>query len=224
MNFCQTSTDSFIIYFGDTINEKTAQKVQSVYKALKETNSQKITDLTPSYTSILVVYDFLNYSFEEIKNWIENMAIQGSLQEESKNVVEIPVYYGLEVGLDLQDIASFHNLSVKEVIWLHTNQIYSVYALGFLPGFAYMGEVNEKIATPRVANPRASIPKGSVGIADNQAAIYPKKSPGGWRILGRTPLEMFDLKYDGYSFLKVGDKVKYKEISKDEFLKMGGEI
>lgn len=226
MHISVASVDSLIIYFSDVICEEGAKKVQSAYDVLKGYKDDFIVELIPSYTSILVRFNLLHVNYHEAKTKVENIlkSAKASQKSESFRVVEIPVYYDKEVGFDLEDVADLHDLSVNEVVKIHSQKEYLVYAIGFLPGFAYMGEVDKRITAPRVANPRASIPKGSVGIADNQAAIYPQKSPGGWRILGRTPLDMFDLDFEGYSFLKVGDKVRYKPISKDEFLRQGGEI
>ena len=134
------------------------------------------------------------------------------------------MYYGLDVGLDLEMLAEEKNLQVQEVIDLHVKELYSVYAIGFAPGFAYMGQIDERLATSRLANPRKSVPKGSVAIADRQTAIYPLQSPGGWKILGRTPKAMFDVCYDGLSLLHVGDKVRFEPISKEQFLMLGGEL
>jgi KipI family sensor histidine kinase inhibitor len=136
--------------------------------------------------------------------------------------MSIPVYYDSSVGLDLVSLAQNKELSVEDVIRLHVQKDYFVYAIGFAPGFPYMGEVDKKIATPRLANPRAKVPKGSVGIADIQTAIYPKQSPGGWQIIGRTPTPMFDASYDGLSYLRVGDKVNFEPISQEMFKKLGG--
>lgn len=225
MRISPTSVDTLIIYVADNICLESVKMVRNVYETLKQ-KCDFIIELTPSYTSVLVRYNLLDMDFEEAKEMIlktlENS--KSSQKETSLNLVEIPVFYDVKVGLDLEEVASLHGLSIQEVIDIHSQKEYLVYAIGFLPGFAYMGEVDEKIATPRVANPRANIPKGSVGIADSQAAIYPQKSPGGWRILGRTPLNMFDLDYDGYSFLKVGDRVRYKPINEEEFLSQGGEL
>jgi len=134
------------------------------------------------------------------------------------------MYYSEEVGFDLDRISKLSNLSIKEVIELHSSTTYRVYTIGFLPGFAYLGEVDTKIATPRLDTPRTKIPKGSLGIADNQSAIYPIQSPGGWNIVGRTYLDMFDKNLDGFSYLSIGDRVKFRAISRDEFLKNGGVI
>lgn len=218
------SIDSFIIYFSSTISQESAKKVKFAYESIKGAKLSYIKDLVPSYTSLLVRFNALHVSFEEAKEKILTLLKeQNSTKNDSlSRQITIPVLYDTVVGLDLENVAKFHNLSIQEVIEIHSSKEYLVYAIGFLPGFAYMGEVDERIVTPRLANPRAKLPKGSVGIADNQTATYPKESPGGWRILGRTPINMFDLSYDGFSYLHVGDKVSYKPISKDEFLELGG--
>lgn len=146
-----------------------------------------------------------------------------SKEIESRFIV-LPVYYDESVGLDLADMAKDKRMSTQDIIDIHSQQEYFVYAIGFAPGFPYMGEVDESIATPRLANPRAKVPKGSVGIADRQTAVYPRQSPGGWNIIGRTPIEMFDTSYEGFSYFRVGDKVKFMPISQDEFIKQGGEL
>jgi len=224
--FSVASVDSLIIYFGQSISESVAKEVRDSFHALKNANLLHVNEIVPSYTSILISYDFLQIDYKEICKEIDdvlNRAEEFSSEVQTR-MISIPVYYGKEVGLDLEELAKMKKLSVEEIISLHVNKEYFVYAIGFSPGFPYMGEVDEVLATPRLANPRAKVPKGSVGIADNQTAIYPQLSPGGWQILGRTPIEMFDTSYDGFSYLKVGDKVKFRPIEKDEFLELGGEL
>jgi len=224
--FSVASVDSLIIYFGQEIGDSVARKVREAFYALKNANLKHVVEIVPSYTSIMISYDFFEVSYMDICKEIDE-ALEHA-QEFSNKITtrsaSIPVYYGSEVGLDLEELANMKNLSVEEIISLHVNKEYSVYAIGFSPGFPYMGEVDEVLATPRLANPRAKVPKGSVGIADKQTAVYPQLSPGGWQILGRTPIEMFDTSYDGFSYLKVGDKVKFRPINKDEFLELGGEL
>lgn len=224
--FSVASVDSVIIYFGEQIGESVAKEVRQSFYTLKNANLKHITEIIPSYTSIMVSYDFLNVNHKQICKEIDEVLDHADefSNEIATRSVSIPVYYGSEVGLDLEELSKMKNRSVEEIISLHVNKEYFVYAIGFSPGFPYMGEVDPVLATPRLANPRAKVPKGSVGIADNQTAIYPQLSPGGWQILGRTPLEMFDTSYDGFSYLKVGDKVRFRSINKDEFLELGGEL
>ena len=224
--FSVASVDSVIIYFGQKIGESVAKEVRQSFYTLKNAKLKHITEIIPSYTSIMVSYDFLSVSYKQICKEIDEALDHADefSNEITTRSVSIPVYYGLEVGLDLEELAKMKSRSVEEIISLHVNKEYFVYAIGFSPGFPYMGEVDPILATPRLANPRAKVPKGSVGIADNQTAVYPQLSPGGWQILGRTPIEMFDTSYDGFSYLKVGDKVKFRSIEKDEFLELGGKL
>jgi KipI family sensor histidine kinase inhibitor len=219
------SVDSIIIYFADFISKDNVKLVQENYLLLKKSNNQGIIDIIPSYTSILIHYDLRYFSNEKIIEFLDEIISKEiTKQKEEGRLVEVPIYYDEEVGFDLQRISQLSNLSIKDIIELHSSTNYSVYTIGFLPGFAYLGEVDEKIATPRLQSPRSKIPKGSLGIADNQSAIYPIQSPGGWNIIGRTYLDMFDKNIDGFSFLSVGDIVKFKPISREEFLKNGGVI
>jgi KipI family sensor histidine kinase inhibitor len=226
MRFEIASYESLIIYFGDEISSLVAQKVRQAYGIIKGANLNYCFEIIPSYTTIFIRFDFMCFSFDEIV-----LSLKALLQNQnakmtdlvSRNVI-IPVFYSPEVGEDLESLADEKKLSVDDVIRLHVNKEYFVYAIGFAPGFAYMGEVDKKLATPRHANPRLKVPKGSVALADEQTAIYPKQSPGGWQILGRTPLEMFHPSYEGFSYLKVGDKVRFEPISREKFLQLGGII
>jgi len=217
------SVDSIIIYFGDVISKENSNQVKSAYKVLKDLNSPYLIEIIPSYNSILVTYDIFKYTFEDIQVYLNDLL--KNIQIENKNdseIITVDVYYGEEVGLDLQRVATKANISIQEVIEIHSSKLYDVYAIGFLPGFAYMASVNEKIITPRLSTPRKKIPKGSVAIADNQTAIYPQNSPGGWNILGKTTFELFDKSLEALSPITIESKIKFNPISKDEFLQQGG--
>jgi len=138
--------------------------------------------------------------------------------------VVLPVYYGPEVALDLEYIARECQLSTEEVIRLHSEQIYRVYAIGFSPGFAYLGNTPDQLRVARKATPRLKVPAGSLGIADNQTAIYPAQTPGGWQIIGRTPLEMIDWDSQTLTRVKVGDRVRFEPVDRDTFIAMGGRL
>ena len=213
------SYDSVIVYFGNEISQDISKKVKDFSDSIKEIKG--FSQIIPSYTSILITYDIFIFSYEEICKVLNNVQINKSNENTSK-LIEIPVYYGIEVGFDLPRISEEKNLSIKEIIELHSNEIYKVYAIGFSPGFAYMGEVNEKINVNRLKNPRSKIPKNSVAIANKQTAVYPSDSPGGWNIIGKTPLEMFDKNLKSLCPVCVGDEVKFKSINKEEFLSLGG--
>ncbi len=225
IEFKIASVDSIIIYFGNNISKENATLVQHNYILLKELENGGIIDVIPSYTTILIHYDLKFFSYDSIIKFLNQIvSLETKETKEEGRLVEIPMYYSEEVGFDLDRISKLSNLSIKEVIDLHSSTQYSVYTIGFLPGFAYLGEVDKQIATPRLQTPRSSVPKGSLGIADNQSAIYPVQSPGGWNIIGRTYLDMFDKKLDGFSYINVGDRVKFKQINREEFIKNGGII
>ena len=219
------SESSLILYFGEGIDPYIAKEVQHAYSALKKASIKGFYEIIPSYASLMVSYDVLMYGFEDVKALIEGQLQESSpLEVSQQRIVKVPVFYGEEVGLDLALVAEEKAMSVDEVVALHTQGVYSVYAIGFAPGFAYLGQIDERLATARLANPRKEVPKGSVSIADRQTAVYPTKSPGGWKILGRTPVEMFDASYEGLSLVHVGDLVQFEAISKEQFLALGGQL
>jgi inhibitor of KinA len=131
--------------------------------------------------------------------------------------VEIPVCYGEEYGPDLNDVSAMHAMTPQQVVDLHSSANYLVYFLGFVPGFAYLGELPKALATPRLPTPRRIVPPGSVGIAGNQTGVYPVATPGGWRLLGRTPISMFRPEQNGLSLLSIGDRVRFSPISPEQF-------
>ena len=222
MRFCIAGVDSLIIYFSDFIEEKTAKEVKKAYKYLKKLNLDGLIEIIPSYTSIFIQFDIFKYDYESLKYLLKNSINLDIKDDFEEKIITIDVYYGLEVGFDLKKISLEKSLSIDEIIHIHSSKIYNVYAIGFLPAFAYLGSVDEKIATARLGTPRTLVPKGSVAIADNQTAVYPQNSPGGWNIIGKIALELFDKKLDNLSIFEVGNKVKFNSISKEEFLSQGG--
>jgi inhibitor of KinA len=224
MIFKIASVDSLIIYFGDIIDDQIALNVKKAYQSLKKQNIEGIVEIIPSYTSIFISFDIFKYDFQSLKELLQNSINLDSLAELEEKIITIDVYYGIDVGLDLVDMSLKTKLTIDEIIEIHSGKLYDVYAIGFLPGFAYLASVDERIALPRLSSPRKQIPKGSVAIADSQTAVYPQASPGGWNILGRTAIELFDKKLEKLSPLSVGDKVKFNSISKEEFLSQGGII
>jgi len=217
------SVDSVIIYFSHTISKKTSLEVKSAYKLLKSLENKSLIEIVPSYTSILITYDIFKYNFKEIQIFLENILQDLKIEDEDKlEVITVDVYYGEEVGLDLHNVANKANITIEEVIKIHSSKTYDVFAIGFLPGFAYMASVDKKIVTSRLESPRKKIPKGSVAIADTQTAIYPQNSPGGWNILGKTTFELFDKTLDSLSPITIESRIKFNPISKEVFLSQGG--
>ena len=225
MNIKLASVDSVIIYFSDTISKETSLEVKSAYKLLKSLDDKNLIEIVPSYTSILITYDIFKYNYEEIQIFLEDILRDLKVEEESSlEIINVDVYYGEEVGIDLQRVANKANISIEEVIQIHSSKTYDVFAIGFLPGFAYMASVDERIVTSRLESPRKKIPKGSVAIADTQTAIYPQNSPGGWNILGKTAFELFDKTLESLSPITIESRIKFNPISKEEFLKQGGNL
>ena len=223
MKFSISNVDSLIIYFGDVITSETSSNVKKAYRFLKNQNIDGLIEIIPSYTSIFISYDIFKYDYESLKKLLEKTLINLDTKDDfQEKLITIDVYYGVEVAFDLEKIAFEKSLSIDKVIQIHSNKIYDVYTIGFLPAFAYLGNVDEKISTSRLQTPRKEVPKGSVAIADTQTAIYPKTSPGGWNIVGKTALELFDKNLENLTIFEIGNKVKFNPISKEQFLSQGG--
>ncbi len=214
------------IIFGDTIDEDINQQVLSFFNCLKKQNITGVKDIIPTYTSVTVVYDIMtiqkrdntvsafDYMNHEIEKALQNV---DSIKTEAEKIISIPVCYDISLGIDLEEMAGQKNLSIEEIVELHSAVTYRVYMIGFMPGFPYMGKVNDKIVAQRKNSPRKKVVAGSVGIAEFQTGIYPFDSPGGWNIIGQTPMMMFNTHYIESCLLKPGDKVNFVPISLHEF-------
>ncbi|MGX0480542.1 inhibitor of KinA [Staphylococcus pasteuri] len=217
---------SLMIYFDNKITKDTYNKVNKLVQYIKEQNHKEIIDIVPSYRAILISFD--NTSIDGTK-LIENLELNQfndseSNQLQQRKVVTIPVVYGEEFGPDLEEVASSNQLTTEEVIQIHTQQPYLIYMLGFMPGFPYLGGLDERIHTPRRSEPRVKIEAGSVGIANNQTGLYPLDSPGGWQIIGRTPLKVFDLDREPMTIYEAGEYIQFKAITQDEFEQIQADI
>jgi len=209
-----------LVELGDDISPQINQKVRELYIGTKGRRIKGIKDLVPSYRSLMVVYDPLIISLDSLEsqmNEIWNALDNARLPD--PRTVEIPVVYGDKYGPDLEWIADYHKMTPQDVIRLHTQPTYQVYMIGFMPGYPYMGEVPDELVTPRRKTPRTHVPGGSVGIAQKQTGIYPVASPGGWQIIGRTPVRLFDPQGKPPSFLEMGDRVKFFVITEQERLR-----
>ncbi|TCS41165.1 5-oxoprolinase subunit PxpB [Reinekea marinisedimentorum] len=220
------SERSVILYHNETVGEKTTAQLKAIGNAVRAELGEKLLDLVPSYQSLLVIFNPLLTTHTDVSDCLIKHIEQlpPTTPRAQSELVRLPVFYDLEVGYDLERIASHHNSSIEQVIQQHCMNIYQVYAIGFAPGFAYLGEVPEQIAMPRLESPRPKVEKGSVGIADRQTAIYPATSPGGWNIIGRCPSELFNPEKDPVMPFKVGDSVQFLPITKEEFLTLGGTL
>jgi KipI family sensor histidine kinase inhibitor len=197
-----------VIEFGDEISLATNLRVQALASLLEKFTPHAIVECLPAYSTLTIYYDPLLLTYNEVERWL-NQNVEDITQNLQPRVIQVPVVYGGEFGPDLDFVAQYHNLTTDEVIRIHSEREYHVFMLGFTPGFPYLGEVDERIATPRLDSPRLHVPAGSVGIAARQTGIYPIESPGGWRIIGRTSLKLFDLDRDPPFLIGAGDKVKF---------------
>ena len=207
------------IDFGQVIDPTINRHIRQTIERIKALQLEGIIELVPTYCALLVEYDAMLYSYSEICNIIEPTLEEGMTDttNELVTVVEVPTVYGGEFGPDLSFVASHNHLSEDEVISIHSGTDYLVYMLGFIPGFSYLGGMDSRIATPRLSSPRTLIPAGSVGIAGEQTGTYPSDSPGGWQIIGRTPVTMYDMSKAQAALLKAGDYVRYVPIDESEF-------
>ena len=225
MELRAVSENAIMLYLGDSASPDTARQVQAAVAAIERGLAEELIDLVPSYASVLVIYDPLQIDHLEAGKRIRQaLAGTTSLAADSGNTVTLPVYYATETGADLAALAQRNGLSVDDVINLHSSAAYRVYAIGFAPGFAYLGEVNERIAAPRLSTPRSTVPRGAVAIADRQTAVYPSESPGGWNLIGRCPLPMFDPASNPCMPVSVGDEVRFEPITRDRYLALGGDL
>jgi inhibitor of KinA len=212
--------------FGNLIDEETNRKALRLFHQLKNERHPWITDLIPGYSSLTIYYNLYELyhhkqadksAFETMAEMIETLASKKPADDQiSRRTMEVPVCYDESFATDLQELADANGLEPSEVIELHTARTYRIYMIGFLPGFAYMGEVDERIVMPRRTVPRTVAP-GSVGIAGKQTGIYPLQSPGGWNIIGKTPLKLFDRELPDPVLFQPGDEIKFFSISKNEF-------
>ncbi len=212
--------NALTIEFGNQISAETNDRVLMLARFFDANLFEGLIEIVPAYSSLSVFYDvsfvrrnFPDFptAFEAIKNFTEN-ALQNldDLEKNKPRLVEIPICFDEKYALDLDSVAALHNLNRSEVIGIFLAPTYRVYMLGFLPGFAYMGEVDKRIAAPRKTAPRLRVPKGSVGIAGRQTGIYSLESPGGWQIIGKTNVELFTPEAEFPTFFRAGDEVKFR--------------
>jgi len=217
--------NAMMLYLGEQTSPEVSARVQEAANAIETAMGSDLVDLVPSYASLLVVYDPMATDHLSVAHrvTIAVEALESSTSGSGESIV-LPVYYSPEAGEDLESLADKAGLSVDQVIALHTGSEYRVYAIGFAPGFAYLGEVDERIAAPRLATPRQKVPRGAVAIADRQTAVYPAVSPGGWNLIGRCPVRMFNPDSEPSMPVRVGDRVRFESVSRNRYLELGGEL
>ena len=217
--------NAFIVYFAEQTSAAVSARIQAAADSILASMGGTIVDLVPSYASLLVVFDLDRSDPFALRRQLRAaLANLSDTDAGAGELVTLPVYYSHESGPDLEVIAERGGISVEQVIEIHQQQEYRVYAIGFAPGFAYLGEVDERIAAPRLATPRQKVPRGAVAIADRQTAVYPAVSPGGWNLIGLCPTRMFDPAAEPSMPVKVGDRVRFSAIDREQFLAQGGEL
>lgn len=209
MKILPMNEETLLVSFGTEISEEIHYQMKSMVSVLE--TIEGVISIVPSYTDLAVTYTM---SYEALVKIIEAVDVK-SIEAKEKKVIEIPVCY--EMGLDIERVAELNGLSVEEVIKKHSEKAYLVYMMGFVPGFPYLGGLDESLHTPRLDQPRTKIPAGSVGIGGKQTGIYPLETPGGWNIIGRTPFKLFDSKD---TLIHMGEYVKFKPISKKAYERM----
>jgi KipI family sensor histidine kinase inhibitor len=216
--FLPAGDKALAVELGDSITPEINRKVRDLLVAIESQGIPGLVDLVPSYRSLLVYYDPLRLSLPELEDRLT--ALEQNLDQaalKAPRVVEIPTLYGGEHGPDIGQVAKHNGLTPEEVIRIHSGAEYLVYMMGFTPGFPYMGGMSERIATPRLQTPRTAIPAGSVGIAEQQTGVYPIESPGGWQLIGRTPVRLFDPQRDPPVVVAVGDYIRFIPIAEEAY-------
>ncbi|MCZ7624821.1 MAG: 5-oxoprolinase subunit PxpB [Candidatus Methylomirabilis sp.] len=214
VRFLDGGESCLVAELGDTIDIALNRRVRALGLALEQARVKGVVEAVPTYRSLAIYYNPLVISREALRQWIGRLddSVE-SLVEQPPRLMEIPTIYGGAYGPDLEFVACRNGLSPDEVVRLHADPTYHVYMLGFMAGFPYLGDLPARLAAPRLSTPRLKVPAGSVGIGGGQTGIYPIESPGGWRIIGRTPLRLFDPSAAKPTLLLPGDRVRFVPIT-----------
>jgi len=217
--------DGWMVRLFERIDEDNLAWITPLIRHCEAAFGDALVDLVPSYTTLLVVFDPLRLSPETARHRLQALlaALTPDVQTATGELRELPTWYDARVGPDLERVARHAGMSVDDVIACHAGTDYRVFALGFAPGFAFMGLLDERLAVPRLATPRPRVPAGSVAIAGGQTAAYPMVTPGGWNLLGRTAARLFDRDREGLSLLRVGDRVRFVPVDRATFERQGGD-
>lgn len=212
---------SLLVEFGQEISPEINRKITATVQLMKEQHIEGVLDIIPAFCSLLINYDPRVISYDELKGRMKNLLkVEIKAEAGRKRVFEIPVCYGGEYGPDLANIAKHAGLTEKEVIEIHSSRDYLIYMLGFLPGFTYLGGLDERIHTPRLASPRIKISAGSVGIGGSQTGIYPLDSPGGWQLMGMTPVKTYDPTREVPILVEAGDYIRFVPVTEEEYFRI----
>ena len=201
---------ALLVKLGEEIDITINQRVHALTALINLSPLDGVVETVPAYASLLIHYDPILLTYARIRSWVRGKLDQlESANQRTPRQFEVPVRYGGEFGVDLQFVADFHHLHVEDVIRIHSERIYTIYMMGFTPGFPYMGKLDAAIVTPRLETPRTHVPAGTVAIAGSQTGIYPIDSPGGWQLIGHTSLQLFDPNSESPFLFAPGDEVKF---------------
>jgi KipI family sensor histidine kinase inhibitor len=201
---------ALLVQLGDEIDVTLNQQVHALAALINSSRFEGVIETVPAYATLLVHYDPLILSFVQMKNYLREKVAQVTANEfRNPRRVEVPVRYGGEYGVDLESVAGLCQLQIEDVIRIHSQKIYIVFMMGFTPGFPYLGKLEDAIIVPRLETPRTRVPAGTVAIAGSQTGIYPIDSPGGWQLIGWTPLQLFDPESESPFLFSPGDEVKF---------------
>jgi inhibitor of KinA len=218
LKFIPAGDTAFIIKAGDEISEEINSIIRKLLIRIENEKISGVTDFIPTYNELMVCYDPSVTGCRELWSILQSCASDlESVALRETSVVHVPVLYGGEHGPDLHYVADYNGLNEEDVIRIHTSAVYLVYMLGFTPGFCYLGGMDQRIATPRRQTPRLTIPAGAVGIADSQTGIYPIDSPGGWQLIGSTPLRLFSPDSKPEFLFQAGDRIRFSRVTDDEY-------
>ncbi len=228
LRFFQISENAISIEMGGDISEETLEKITRLNEWIKQNPFAGLLSTIPAYTTLTLYFNLVELmkdaglkgftALDKISGYISAINLETTTGHPTQQpIIHIPVCYDDPFGLDMEALTAFYQLTKEEIIQLHSAAVYTVFMIGFVPGFPYLGGLSEKLTAPRKQNPRPVIPKGSVGIAGQQTGIYPLETPGGWQIIGRTPLRLFDAGRQQPSLLKAGDTIRFEAISLTEF-------
>tara|TARA_B100000575_G_scaffold201924_1_gene163652 strand:+ start:21865 stop:22575 length:711 start_codon:yes stop_codon:yes gene_type:complete len=212
--------NSILISYKNQIDAKLIQEISSSKKNIESNLNKFIFEIVQSINSLLIIFDRSIISSDDLIRELKKIENIENDYINQKKIWQIPVCYDLKFGVDLENLAKEKQLQISEIIKMHKSRTYNVLSMGFMPGFMYLGFINENLSCERKLNPSLNIKKGSIGVALNQTCIYPKDSPGGWHIIGRSPLNFFNLKSNRPSFASPGDKIQFIEISNEQFESM----
>ena len=216
---------SLLIEFGNEISPEINRRIAAVVELMREQHIEGVVDVIPAFCSLLVNYDPRVAGYEKMKKRLESLVrVDIKVGQTKRKIFEIPVLYGGEYGPDLASIADHAGISEDEVVLIHSSKDYLIYMLGFLPGFCYLGGLDERIHTPRLSNPRLRIRAGSVGIGGSQTGIYPLDSPGGWQLMGMTPINTYDPEREIPILVEAGNYIRFVPIDEEQYKRIQAQV